>query len=254
MQPDVRERRFRTSYRTDDEKEWEVSMKKGKMKLMIAPLQGSVNDTEQVLEKIVGSCRKAITQKADFLCFPELILNGADPEALGLKIYDRAQPAHGRLHQWLEHLSHTMGIYIAAGMVQQSVTPGRLYSSYIICCPDGHTKNVFQKRYFDDLDQLYMTGSTDKNPVSDPFAFGTVTYALGADMDTLEYVQQIAAAQTALILAASYGRKRNAGELAKSCGCYVAYVGNGYGAIYDPDGKLLAEADGEEGFTYEIMI
>ena len=83
MQPDVRERRFRTSYRADDEKEWEVSMKKGKMKLMIAPLQGSVNDTEQVLEKIVESCRKAIAQKADLLCFPELILNGADPEALG---------------------------------------------------------------------------------------------------------------------------------------------------------------------------
>lgn len=228
-------------------------MNKGKMKIMIAPLQGTIDRYELLRESIVECCRKAMAQNADFVCFPELILNGADTQELGMQIYDRAEAVSGSTHRWLAGLAKDMGLYIAAGLIQKSQVPGRLYSSYLIVCPDGHTKNVYQKRYFDDMDQLYMTGSTSKQAVTDNYTFGTAAYALGADMETKEYVDEITERKPDLILAASYGKKRDAAELAKTCGCYVAYTGNGYGAVYDPDGKRLVPQEDEDNFLYEIM-
>lgn len=228
-------------------------MNKGKMKIMIAPLQGTIDRCELLRESIVECCRKAMAQNADFVCFPELILNGADTQELGMRIYERAEAVSGSAHRWLAGLAKDMGLYIAAGLIQKSQVPGRLYSSYLIVCPDGQTKNVYQKRYFDDMDQLYMTGSTSKQAVTDDYTFGTAAYALGADMETKEYVDEITERKPDLILAASYGKKRDAAELAKTCGCYVAYTGNGYGAVYDPDGKRLAPQEDEDNFLYEIM-
>lgn len=229
-------------------------MKKGRMRIMIAPIQGANDKDGQLQERIVECCQKAILKKADFICFPEFILNGADTQVLGLQIYDRAQPLLGSAHKWLAKISKDTGLYIAAGMIQKSQIPGRLYSSYLICCPDGKTKNVFQKRYFDDMDQLYMTGSTNKQALKDTYTFGTIAYALGADMETKEYVDEITAVQPDLIIAASYGRKRDAGKLAKKCGCHVAYTGNGYGAVYDPKGEILNPKENEDILLYEITI
>lgn len=228
-------------------------MKKGKLKIMIAPLQGMIDRCESLRESIVKCCRKAMTQNADFVCFPELILNGADTQELGMQIYERAEAVSGSTHRWLAGLAKDTGLYIAAGLIQKSQVPGRLYSSYLIVCPDGQMKNVYQKRYFDDMDQLYMTGSTGKQAVTDDYTFGTAAYALGADMETKEYVDEITERKPDLILAASYGKKRDAAELAKTCGCYVAYTGNGYGAVYDPDGKRLVPHEDEDTFLYEIM-
>lgn len=230
-----------------------TDMKKGKMKIMIAPLQGTSDRCEQIRKSIMECCRKAMAQNADFVCFPELILNGADTQELGMQIYERAEKVSGSTHRWLAGLAKATGLYIVAGLIQKSQVPGRLYSSYLIVCPDGHTKNVYQKRYFDDMDQLYMTGSTSKQAVTDDYTFGTVAYALGADMETKEYVDAIMERKPDLIITASYGKKRDAAELAKTCGCYVAYTGNGYGAVYDPEGRRLAQQEDEDTFLYEIM-
>lgn len=231
-----------------------ADMKKGKMKIALAPIQGTSEKHGQLRDMIAECCWTAVSQNADLICFPELILNGTDTEELGMLIYDRAEPVAGSSHRWLTGLAKNMGLYIAAGMIQKSQVPGRLYSSYLICCPDGQTKNTYQKRYFDDLDQLYMTGSASKQVVTDAYAFGTVAYALGADMDTKEYADAMAREKPDMIIAAAYGRKRDAAMLAKTCGCYVAYTSNGYGAVYDQNGQSLVAKENGNIFIYEISI
>lgn len=222
--------------------------------MMIAPVQGTIDQHGQLQELIAECCRTAAARNADFVCFPELVLNGTDTEKLGMLIYDRAEAASGSSHRWLAGLAKNTGLYIAAGMIQKSQVPGRLYSSYLICCPDGQTKNIYQKRYFDGMDQLYMTGSTSKQIVTDTYTFGTVAYALGADMVTKEYVDAIAREKPDMIIAASYGRMRDAAMLAKTCGCYVAYTGNGYGAVWDQNGKSLSPKEYGNIFLYEIAL
>lgn len=229
-------------------------MKKGKMKIMLAPIPGTTNKSGQIQEQIVKCCQKAIAQNVDMICFPELILNGDDTQVLGMQIYDNAQAALGSVHRWLEGIAKETGLYIAAGMIQKSQVPGRLYSSYLICCPDGKTKNIYQKRYFDDMDQLYMTGSTNKQAVMDIYTFGNIAYALDADIETKEYVDAIMEMKPDLIIAASYGRERDVASLAKACRCYVAYTGNGYAAVYDKEGEKVTPQEDENLLLYGITI
>lgn len=230
-------------------------MKKGKIKIAAAPVQGEVGNPEENKNRIKEYSRMAKEQGADMVCFPELLLIGGDTEKLGMQIFEQAERENGLFHNWLSRFAKDTGIYIAVGVAQQSMVPGRLYSSYIVCSPEGGTKTIYQKRYFDGMDQLYLTGSTDKHAVVDSYSFGRIAYALGADIETDEYIEELSGKSPDLILAAATGEKKRAAEkLAEKSGAYVVYVTTGYSCICGLDGALQKQQEGNDIFLTEIVL
>ncbi len=230
-------------------------MKKGNIRIAAAPVQGAIGNQEKNKDIIKEYCAAAKEQCADMVCFPELLLIGGDTEKLGMRIFEQAERVNGLFHSWLSHLAKDTGIHIAVGMAQRSMVPGRLYSSYMVCSPNGETKTIYQKRYFDGMDQLYMTGSTDKHAAADSYPFGTIAYALGADIETDEYIEELREKRPNLILAAATGGKRRAVErLAEKSGAYVLYVDTGYSCICGWDGVLREQQEGNAMFLTELVL
>lgn len=230
-------------------------MKKGNMKIVLAPINGVGKDNETNIITIRECCKQAVSREADLIAFPELALTGGDTQALEMDIYSKASEADGAFTKEIAHIAKCTGLYIAVGFPQKSKVPGRLYSTYLLCAPNGQKKTLYQKCYFDDLDQLYMTGSSKKNAVVTKLPFGTVTYALGADIETPEFMETIRATSPNLILAASAGTKRrNSLDLARQCNTSVAYVAEGYGCISNPDGSVITSHTDEQLIETELEL
>jgi predicted amidohydrolase len=223
------------------------------IKIAAFPFGGKSGDKEANLEIIKEQSKVAAEKGVKLICFPELALTGGDTEALGMNIFRLAEKADGPVAKQLADIAKSFGIYIAAGMVQASQVPGRLYSTILFAGPEGMVREVYQKRYFDGMDQLYMTGSSAKEAVQHTYPWGRTAMAAGADMERPEFVEKLSAGKNDFILTFAKMRENREGAiLAKKCASFVIYTDAARAAVFDRAGRVLAETQENELLISEI--
>ncbi|SDT09132.1 carbon-nitrogen hydrolase family protein [Jiangella sp. DSM 45060] len=231
----------------------------------VAPVLGAVSVN---LDAMAAQARSAAAAGASLVVFPECAVTGypfsrTDAAAV-------ASPADGPVAERLGALAASLGVHLAAGVIESSGAD--LYDALSLFGPDGARLATYRKAHLFSTERtVYAPGSA---PVVVPTALGALGLTVCYDLIFPEYVRALVDAGASMIVNAtnwitdpwqtgmgwdgpmvrSLARVRaleNGVPVVMSClaGSGGGFTSIGHSTIAGPSGRVLASLDAAEGLA-----
>jgi predicted amidohydrolase len=145
------------------------------LRIAIVVMRSVLGETSDNLNRMETWVRKAISDGADLVCFPELNLTGYSVREVVRSV---AEPIPGPLSQAVVQMAQESRVLILAGLVERD-TEGRIFASHLVASPKG-LQGVYRKCHLSPFEQpLYSSGNAV--PV---FRFKGTTFGIQLCYDT----------------------------------------------------------------------
>jgi len=119
--------------------------------LALAQMDCEPGNPEKNLARVIEHTHRARAMGAQIVAFPELILSGANLDALGARINELALTRGDEPIQKLARAARTAGVYLLAGFLERRDNSGAVYNSLAFCAPNGTVVDTYAKTH------MYMT-------------------------------------------------------------------------------------------------
>lgn len=107
----------------------------------------------------------ALAGRADLACLAETVDLGYDPEGLGARMVELAEPVPGAVSERLAAAARSAGVALVAGVVERDAeVPELLYDSALLLASDGTLRGCYRKTHLYPSEHAWF-GTGDALPV-----------------------------------------------------------------------------------------
>lgn len=132
------------------------------LKIAIAQIDTVLGDKQKNLSHIKEYCRKAASNQANIICFPELVTTGYSPDVLGTELWTFSELRGGETDQLLSSLSQNFDLTIIYGFIERGESLGEIYNSAGVWVPGGKSwKGTFRKIHLVDSERNWFLSGTN---------------------------------------------------------------------------------------------
>ncbi|MFO7610893.1 MAG: nitrilase-related carbon-nitrogen hydrolase [Clostridia bacterium] len=225
-------------------------------KIALAQFESIMNDVEANMNKMVSMIRRAASEKADIIVFPELFSTGYNLDLIGDGIYDMAEDPSGPVISAACAEAASGEIYVVAPVAYRD--SGLIYNSAVVIDDRGRIANVYHKNNLWDREKQYFGyGSHDYRVYETPFARFGVIICYDVDFPETSRALAKAGAQIIFVPAAWAVTHRSLWDIflpsrALENTVFIAGVNRtgtegeeiyfGDSKVFDPTGTLVASA------------
>jgi predicted amidohydrolase len=123
--------------------------------IAVVVMRSVLGETSDNLNRTEAWVRKAVSEGADLVCFPELNLTGY---SIREGVRSVAEPIPGPLSEAVVQMAQQSKVLILAGLVEKD-TEGRIFASHLVASPQG-LQGVYRKCHLSPIEQpLYTSGN-----------------------------------------------------------------------------------------------
>lgn len=119
-----------------------------KLTLALVQMDAELGNLEKNLARVMAYTRQASAMGAQIVAFPELILAGANLDALGARVTELALSRDDEPIQKLARAARDAGVYLLAGFIERRADSGAVYNSLAWCAPNGNVETYAKTHMF----------------------------------------------------------------------------------------------------------
>jgi N-carbamoylputrescine amidase len=125
------------------------------LRIAAVVMKSVLGETSDNLNRTAAWVRKAASEGADLVCFPELNLTGYSVREVARSV---SEPIPGPLSEAVVQMAHENGVLILAGLVEKG-EDGSVFASQLVTGPQG-LQGVYRKCHLSPFEQsLYSAGN-----------------------------------------------------------------------------------------------
>jgi predicted amidohydrolase len=125
------------------------------LRIAAVVMRSVLGETSDNLNRTAAWVRKAASEGAGLVCFPELNLTGYSVREVARSV---AEPVPGPLSEAVVQMAHESGVLILAGLVEKGAD-GSVFASQLVASPQGF-QGVYRKCHLSPFEQpLYSSGN-----------------------------------------------------------------------------------------------